>query len=238
MKKIISLIVAIGCVFCFSGCGDFFTPLPEGIFDSEVEVETPTESEEEVEIPETSDDTVVEEEVPVVPEYEESEPLVFSSGVHTIENLKIVATAENRAAIYAEGAGTVVVINSGYYDGGDEGSVPAVYARDGAKIVINGGEFYAGEGNATVYAKNYAYIEINGGDFSADGAWEGNYYVLNLADNTSSAICVKGGIYKDFNPAENASENPSVNFVAEGYEVVFDGVDKYTVQEIEHTPTI
>lgn len=174
---------------------------------------------------------------PVVPQETVSDPLSFTEGEHTVENLRIEATAENADAIYANGEGTVVTIESGYYDGGDNGSTTAVYARDGAKVVINGGTFKAGAGCATIYAKNNSTVEINGGYFEADDVFNGNYFVLNLADNTNSSIVVKGGTFVNFNPADNASENPAVNFVANGYEVVSETQENgdiwYTVQEIE-----
>ena len=72
---------------------------------------------------------------PVVPQETVSDPLSFTEGEHTVENLKIEATAENADAVYAGGEGTIVTIESGYYDGGDNGSTTAVYARDGAKVV-------------------------------------------------------------------------------------------------------
>ena len=201
------------------------------------EPDTPTEPTEPTEPSEPSEpETPVEPEEPTEPDVVEpvvSEALVFTEGVHVLENLSITCDEDDRAAIYAEGAGTVVVIESGvYYGGTGESSAPAVYARDGAKIIINGGTFGTGVGNATVYAKNYAYVEINGGEFTADGAWEGNYYVLNLADNTNSKILVKGGKFKDFDPANNASENPAVSFVANGYESVLLEENWFEVKEI------
>ena len=177
-------------------------------------------------------------EEPVEPEVEEivSNPLSFTEGEHTVENVRIEATEENADAVYANGEGTVVTIESGYYDGGDNGSTTAVYARDGAKVVINGGTFKAGEGCAAIYAKNNAVVEINGGFFEVDGAYNGTYFVLNLGDNTNSTIVVKGGTFVNFNPAENASENPAVNFVAEGYTVVAETKENgdvwYTVVEV------
>lgn len=246
-KRIVSFCASVCAVFALAGCDAFFEALPEDVFKDEVveevidSVQDDSVVEEVPEVPETPEipEEPTEPEQPEEPadEYVASEPLTFSSGVHTLENLRIVATEESRAAVYAEGAGTVVVINSGYYDGGDVGSVPAIYARDGARIIINGGEFHAGEGNATIYAKNYSYIEINGGTFSADGAWEGNYYVLNLADNTNSKIAVTSGVFVNFNPADNKSENPAVSFVVEGYEVIAEEKESgeiiYTVQVIE-----
>lgn len=193
--------------------------------------ETPDNSEEPTEPTEPSEPVE-----PIEPEETVSNPLSFTEGEHAVENLRIEATAENADAIYANGEGTIVTIESGYFDGGDNGSTTAVYARDGAKVVINGGIFKAGEGCAVIYAKNNATVEINGGFYEAYGAYNGTYFVLNLSDGTNSTIVVKGGTFVNFNPAENASENPAVNFVAEGYEVVSETKENgdiwYTVQPI------
>lgn len=283
MKKLNKLLVAMACasaLFVFSGCGNFFEPLPEDFLDriySSVEdgtveetPETPEEpndepTDEPTETPEQPTDEPTDEptteptepvdpvepetpedptepseptepQEPVVPQETVSDPLSFTEGEHTVENLRIEATAENADAIYANGEGTVVTIESGYYDGGDNGSTTAVYARDGAKVVINGGTFKAGEGCAVIYAKNNATVEINGGFYEADGAYNGTYFVLNLSDGTNSTIVVKGGTFVNFNPADNASENPAVNFVAEGYEVVSETQENgdiwYTVQKV------
>lgn len=150
---------------------------------------------------------------------EEVESLSFTEGEHTFGNKKIEATSENADAVFVQNGGTVITIESGYYDGGDLGSTTAVYARDGAKVIINNGIFKAGEGCAAIYAKNNSIVEINGGHFEVDGPYGETYFVLNLADNTNSQILVKGGTFVNFNPADNKSENPQVNFVAEGYEV-------------------
>lgn len=168
------------------------------------------------------------------------EPISISSGESVIGNVRIEANPEARASVYAEGEGTKVTINSGYFDGGDESSAPAVYARDNAKIIINDGTFKAGEGNAVVYAKNSATVEINGGFFEADGPYLGTYFVLNLADNTNSTIIVKGGTFVNFNPADNKSENPAVSFVPAGYGIDSTTKDNgdvwYTVKELAIAP--
>lgn len=159
--------------------------------------------------------------------------LSFYEGATVLENYRIEEKKDDIDAVYVDGAGTVVTINSGYYDGGDNGSTTAVYAKNGAKVVINGGTFKAGSGCAAIYAKNYAYVEINGGFFEVDGAYEGTYFVLNLGDNTGAKILVRGGTFVNFNPAENKSENPAVSFVAKGYKVVSEEKDNgdvwYTV---------
>ena len=107
-----------------------------------------------------------------------------------------------------------------------EGSVVAVSGNDGYPVIadgivnIYGGYFEAGvdaenKANAVVYARGNGQVYIYGGEFaSADGS-----YVLNKkdADRATCVIKVMGGRFHNFNPADNASEGPGTNFVAEGY---------------------
>lgn len=110
------------------------------------------------------------------------------------------------------------------------------------KIVINGGDVEA-ETHA-VYAQT-GVIEINGGSFkltnaaTADRDENGNLrFLLNCLDANYKAgkanIVVKGGVFYEFDPANNASEGPGTNYVAEGYESVesvVEGVKVYTVRK-------
>ena len=49
------------------------------------------------------------------------------------------------------------------------------------------------------------------------------YSVLNLKGNTTAQIKVSGGQFYKFNPSDNLSENPKVDFVIEGYKSVQQG---------------
>lgn len=99
----------------------------------------------------------------------------------------------------------------------------AVWAQ-GGEVVINGGNYAnAGEGSDLIYASAGGKVTVNGGSFKAcekqgdvDGTQE-KYSALNLKDNTGSSIVVYGGKFYGFDPANNKSENPAVNFCAEGY---------------------
>lgn len=105
----------------------------------------------------------------------------------------------------------------------------AVWAQ-GGEVVINGGDYTnAGEGSDLIYASAAGKVTIYGGNFKAcekqagtDGTNEA-YSVLNLKDNSNSSIVVYGGSFYKFNPANNKSENPAVNFVAGGYKAVAEG---------------
>ena len=107
-----------------------------------------------------------------------------------------------------------------------------IYARDNAVITINGGNYVGAKGNSElIYASGNGQIIINGGSFEAleKAADLGGdeYALLNCYDAHYKAgtanITVKGGKYKDFNPANNTSEGPNTNFVAEGYTSTQDG---------------
>lgn len=105
-----------------------------------------------------------------------------------------------------------------------------------ASVTINGGNFYnGGDACDLVYASAGASVEINGGYFHAAGPQSGTvpgtknmHSALNLKDNTGSSIIVRGGSFYGFNPANNVSEGPNTNFVADGYMVVSEGM-LYTV---------
>ena len=99
-------------------------------------------------------------------------------------------------AVWAQGG--EVIINGGYYENAGEGS-DLIYASAGGKIIINGGEFKA--------CPTQPGVEGTAEEYSA----------LNLKDNTGSQITVYGGKFHNFDPANNASENPAQSFVAEGY---------------------
>lgn len=118
----------------------------------------------------------------------------------------------------------------------------AIWARDGGKVVINGGIFTnvgakAMEDNGTtpnnnelIYVSADGEVIINNGVFvgNTENTTYGTKYTLNKKDNTNAVLIVKGGMYKEFNPANNLAEGPSTNFVAEGYHVVSSTVDTAT----------
>ena len=155
------------------------------------------------------------------------------------KNLTIV----NESVELGEGDG--IIVTSGNLEINGEGTVTAntraVWARGngGAKITINGGTFVgATNGNKTevIYASGNGKIDIYGGTFEAatfndrDFGLGAQYAVLNLHGDGKDGcdIEVYGGIFHNFDPANNTSENPSTgyhdsNFVAPGYKSVADG---------------
>ena len=113
-------------------------------------------------------------------------------------------------------------------EGTVQGLTRCVWARGntGATVTINGGHFIGANGVTTevIYASGNGKIVINGGTFEA--VTEDNvsfaapqYAVLNLHGNGAAGcdIVVYGGSFKNFDPANNISENPAHNFCAPGY---------------------
>lgn len=104
-----------------------------------------------------------------------------------------------------------------------------IWAMDGGQVTINGGEYYAAGPNTAVYAYNNAKVVINGGKFAVGEKYiDTQFWVLNLKDNTDASIEVRGGEFKNFDPANNLSEGAGTSFVAKGYKSVQHG-DTYTV---------
>ena len=123
----------------------------------------------------------------------------------------------NRAdgtALYVNGDATVTIQGEGSVSGAQ-----AVYVGAGT-VVIKGGNFHGYNGGHAVYVQGTGNVEILNGTFSSD---EGDYhYVLNKydADRENTSIVVKGGKFKNFNPADNGAEGPNTNFCADGLKAV------------------
>jgi hypothetical protein len=131
-------------------------------------------------------------------------------------------------------------------------SVPdAVYSMavwaNGGNVEINGGTYInGGDSCDLIYVSKKGNIVINDGTFKAAGPASGTvpgtknlYSALNIKDANKStcSISVKGGKFYMFDPANNLSENPAMNFCAEGYESVADG-DWFVVSKAEEKDII
>lgn len=126
--------------------------------------------------------------------------------------------------------GTIVAQNSDYS--------MAVWVTDDGTVNITGGTFKnSGDNCDLIYASGKGTINISGGYFEAAGSISGNapgtknpYSVLNVRDDDwkkgNAKIIVTGGIFKNFNPANNLSEGPNTTFV---------NSDKYVVVKAEKT---
>ena len=183
-----------------------------------------------------------------------TEPLVVGAGVSSVINLNdFDIVAESTDAIVVEG-GNLTINGNGDVKAAtdDKSSANAIWVKYG-NVVINGGNYYVGADNAfrndCIYlgaaslkaeAANYkSTITINGGTFEAKAQEYDQYWVLNVQDQfyaAGSDIVVKGGSYKNFNPANNKSEGANTNFVAPGYYSTKIG-DYYVVSDTQVVAT-
>lgn len=126
---------------------------------------------------------------------------------------------KNGGELTIEGSGEVIAKEATYS--------MAVWAN-GGKVVIKEGKFYNNGNNSDlIYASNGGQVEIYGGEFHAnenkgDIGTKNAFPALNIKDKdrATTSIRVFGGKFYGFNPADNLSEGPNTNFVAEGYESV------------------
>lgn len=111
-------------------------------------------------------------------------------------------TIENGATLTIEGEGTIT------------GTEYGVYVKDG-DVIINGGNITAGTSAVQV---NIGTATIEGGEFYAT---KSNTYVINCIDacwnNDTANVYIKGGKFRNFDPANNAAEGPDTNFCPRGY---------------------
>lgn len=130
---------------------------------------------------------------------------------------------KNFTALIVDADTTINADDNGGIDTGINGGY-GINVRNGAKLTINGGNYYGG-GTAVQVQKGE--LTINGGIFAVEPYDDPNYgynFLLNCINtaykNKTAKIIVKGGIFKNFNPADNTAEGEHTNFVADGYTVV------------------
>lgn len=136
----------------------------------------------------------------------EGDGIIVTEGTLTIKGEGTVTA--NTRAIWARGnGGAVINIEGGHYVGATKGyTCEVIYASGNGIINIYGGTFEAvTEDNVSFAAPQYAVLNLHG-----NGA-------------TGCNITVYGGSFKNFNPADNISENPKKDFCAEGYVSVANG---------------
>ncbi len=98
-------------------------------------------------------------------------------------------------------------------------STDYVFSVNGGELYLKGDVKYLADATVVNVKGGKAYISA--GEFKVDMTnSNGAKYMLNHIDSYKDAglIEVTGGTYYGYNPAESASENPVMNFVAEGYE--------------------
>ncbi len=130
---------------------------------------------------------------------------------------------KNFTALIVDADTTINADDNGGIDTGINGGY-GINVRNGAKLTINGGNYYGG---GTVVQVQKGELTINGGIFAVEPYDDPNYgynFLLNCINtaykNKTAKIIVKGGIFKNFNPADNTAEGEHTNFVADGYTVV------------------
>lgn len=128
---------------------------------------------------------------------------VKEGGNITVNGNGVVESQAAKYSIAVWAQGGTVVINDGEYRNNGEGS-DLIYASAGGKVYIYGGEFYANEKQPGVPGTANTHTALN----------------IKDSDRSTSEIIVYGGTFYNFNPADNLSEGPNTNFVADGYESI------------------
>ena len=118
---------------------------------------------------------------------------------------------------------------------------------EGGHLIINGGNYSVGTDvdnkcNSTIYVENVGKagkVEIYGGTFTNAKGENGHSFVLNQDGQlTEKCITVYGGTFIGFNPADNESDGPHTNYVAEGYKSVKISESPETWQVVDASKTI
>lgn len=117
------------------------------------------------------------------------------------------------------GAGSVLTIEDGYYNvGNNDSSNMLVQAQSNGKFVVHGGTFenkgseIAGD---LVYAMSGATVELYGGFFRNDGS---RGHTINVSDGRPGYVDVIGGTFVEHIPGK--SNDTTCVKVAEGYTVI------------------
>ena len=118
----------------------------------------------------------------------------------------ILFRVENGGSLTFEGVGAVE----------SEGYVAS--ANAGGKIFANGNANFTSEGT-TIFQANGGEVYVKAGRYEVKSATYGTTYTLNHVDaqKNNGIIEVTGGSFFNFDPADNAAENPKMSFVKSGY---------------------
>ncbi len=154
--------------------------------------------------------------------------LTFKDGKDHVLNENVAVDVANGIAVTVEN-GSNLVIEGGMYNGGEGGNNQSVRVENGSKLTIKDGVFTVG-GDADGYGNSVienrgGEIVIEGGFFYTDYAYNKFYYVLNQLNNNPGTITVKGGTFVNYDPSKG-DDNLGGNFVADGYKVVSDVIEK------------
>jgi hypothetical protein len=161
---------------------------------------------------------------------------VFGENV-TLDTNGATFTANGSNGAIKVSGGSTTITGNGVVSAtlGSDNYAMAVWAN-GGKVIIENGIYQnatdgSDRGTDLIYASGNAQIEIVGGTFiAAKPEW-----TLNCKDNDykagTASIVVKGGSFYKFDPANNNTEGPGTNYVAEGYRSILNG-DYYVVKPV------
>jgi len=135
--------------------------------------------------------------------------------------------------ICVRAGGDLTITGEGTIDALENDCYAVWLDAENAKLTIENGTFI---GNiSTIYVRK-GQLQINGGSFDIKqlSNYDDYRYLLNCLDenylNSTAQISVLGGVFNNFNPANNLSEGANTNFVPTGYDVV-ENNGVYTVVE-------
>lgn len=145
-------------------------------------------------------------------------------------NGEMVEGTSDSYAVWVKDGGNLTIEGDGEIVAQDATYSMAIWAN-GGDVTIKGGTFRnGGDGTDLIYASAGGSVYIYGGEFIGAGntgsepGTANKFSLLNVKDKDYksgvSEIVVYGGKFHGFNPADNLSEGPGTNFVAEGYKSV------------------
>ena len=150
-------------------------------------------------------------------------------------NGKTIATTqadtEGNGVFWVQTGGELTLNGEGTINGVGGNAYNIAIWADGGKVIINGGTYTnvgaqdPGPDGAhfdLIYAKNGGSVEINGGTFIC----ETPRWTLNSHNTEKGTFVVKGGTFKDFNPADVNTDDNVTTWCDEGY-VATQGQDGY-----------
>jgi hypothetical protein len=151
-------------------------------------------------------------------------------GVFSESNGSINEGTSDSYAFWVKEGGNLTIKGDGEIKAQEATYSMAVWAS-GGDVVIKGGTFRnGGDGTDLIYASAGGNVYIYDGEFigaentGSESGTANKFSLLNVKDKDYksgvSNIVVYGGIFHGFNPADNLSEGPGTNFVADGYESV------------------
>ena len=104
-------------------------------------------------------------------------------------------------------------------------------ANKGSYVSVINGTYNS---NITCFQSNGGIVEIKDGYFSACNDTYGCKFTINFIDSMKEVGSIKiyGGKFVGYDPSNSTSENPAMNFVADGYKVVESVENDLTIYEV------